>query len=138
MSTLTRRTPLKSKTPLKAHNSLSKSYRQKVKSGVKKPYRYHPVPKQTYHSVIHDLKSCHITGERKNIHVHHIFGASNKGNSERYGFLVALRSDYHNMSDHGIHFDKALDLKYKRMCEDYWLKHYGTQEEFIEVFGKWW
>ena len=27
---------------------------------------------------------------------------------------------------------------WRRKCQDYWLKHYGTREEFINVFGKWW
>lgn len=79
-----------------------------------------------------------MSGSTSDIHIHHIFGASNKANSEKYGFIVPLRSDYHNMSDKGVHFNRDFDLLLKRKCQDYWLQHYGTREEFIAIFGKWW
>ena len=100
-------------------------------------------PKYAYSSIFtNDLTICVITGALKSsgadIHIHHIFGASNKANSERYGFLIPLRADWHDMADYGIHFNKALDLKYKHLCQEYWLKHIGTKDDFIQVFGRWW
>ncbi len=93
-------------------------------------------------SVNDDLTKCFITGYTKAsgaaIHVHHIFGGSNKTNSEKYHFLIPLRADWHDMASYGIHFNRELELKIKRMCQDYWLIHYGTKEEFIAIFGKWW
>ncbi len=84
------------------------------------------------------MRRCYITGEHSNVHVHHIFGAANKENSEKYGFLLPLRADWHDMADYGIHFSRKLDLKYKCKCQEYWLQHYGTEQEFIDTFGKWW
>ena len=150
-TTLQRKTPLRAKTglktykPLKAKSSLRDSYAAKVKSGEKKikvsnkSYR----PKYKYFSIFtDDLDMCYISGSTKasgeDIHIHHIFGAANKKSSEKYGFILPLRADWHNMSDYGIHFDRELDVRMRRKCQDYWLKHYGTQEEFIQVFGKWW
>lgn len=151
-STLKRKTPLKAKTRLKTYSTLQvkrsfrDSYQDKVKSGNIKikhkkqtPYK----PKYKYESIFtDDLKKCVITGavkdEYTDIHIHHIFGGANKANSEKYHFLIPLRADWHDMADYGIHFDKKLDLKYKRKCQEYYLEHYGTREEFIKEFGRWW
>ncbi len=102
-----------------------------------------PVDKSKIFSVFTDnLYRCVITGSEGSglfgIHIHHIFGGPNKKNSEQYGFLIPLRYDWHDMENYGIHFNKELDLKYKRKCQEYWLEHYGTREEFIKVFGMWW
>ena len=145
-STLKQKTPLRAKTYLKPKKSLRDSYAEKIKSGekkVKKTYQKPYKPSFKYFSIFtDDLSTCHITGDTKSrgadIHIHHIFGAANKTNSEKFGFIVPLRADWHDMADYGIHFDRDLDLYYKRECQKYWLKHYGSKEEFIAVFGKWW
>lgn len=99
-------------------------------------------PSVKYESIFtKDLNTCHITGSKKpeaDIHIHHIFNGANKKYSEQYHFLVPLRADWHDMASYGIHFNKELDLKYRRACQEYWLKNYGTQEEFIKIFGRWW
>ena len=161
-STLTRKTPLKAKTSLKAkttlktHSSLKakKSLRQctldkqkagclKAKPKAQRAYR----PKYEYKSFLtDDLTRCFFTkcsegfydGNYYKIHKHHIFGASNKANSEKYHFIIPLRDDYHNMSNYGVHNNRELDLMLKRLCQSYWLLCYGTKEEFIATFGKWW
>lgn len=150
-TTLKTKTPLKAKTslqtktPLRAKQSLRDSYAAKVKAGLKTPktkqkaYR----PKFKYFSIFtDDLDTCYITGDTKargaDIHIHHIFGAARKAASEKYGFTVPLRADWHDLASYSVHQDRALDLEFKRACEEYWLNHYGTQEEFIQVFGKWW
>lgn len=152
--TLQQKTPLKAKTPLRAKKtlcsystlrckkSLRDSYAEKFMTGArKKPVKRQKAynPSVPYFSVFtSDLKRCVISGDTSNIHIHHIFGAANKKNSEKYGFIIPLRADWHNMADYGIHFDKELDLKYKRRCQTYFVEHYGTKEDFIQVFGKWW
>ena len=86
-----------------------------------------------------NLNVCHITGDTKNIHPHHIFGASRKTLSEKYGFMLPLRFDWHEGTTYSIHQDRKLDLKYKCLCEDYWLNTLKrTKEEWIEEFGQWW
>jgi len=134
------KTPLQSRNPLKAKSDLRLHYAEKLKAGevkkkTKKPYK----PSVPYWSILtEDLDECYITGSKDNVHIHHIFGAANKKNSEKYGFIIPLRADWHNMSDYGVHFNKELNLKLKRKCEDYWLKHYGNKEDFIQKFGMWW
>ncbi len=151
---LKRKTPLKAKTALKTRTTLKVNTRlssnknlrgscivrtNKQRTVKSKTYTYKP--KYKYESIFGDLDTCCITGAKKPyaaIHVHHVFGAANKANSEKYHFLIALRADWHDLADYGIHQNRKLDLKIKRMCQDYWLNHYGTKEEFIAVFGRWW
>ncbi len=161
-STIKRKTPLKAKTALKARKTLNtykplrasasikpvadtkKNYTEKTKNNSKKPKSKITVykPKYPYESIFtEDLKTCFITGTPStcaDIHVHHIFGASRKELSEKYHFLIPLRADWHDMEDYGIHFNRELDLKFKRECEEYYLSHYGTKEDFIAEFGQWW
>lgn len=133
---------LQARTTLKTKTQFRDVYAEKLKSGEKEKYKYKPKTvksKEEYHSILtNDMTKCYMSGDSNNVHVHHIFGASNRSNSETYGFVVPLRADWHNMADYGVHFDRNLDLKLKRMCQDYWLKKYGTQEQFIIIFGKWW
>ena len=122
-SSLKRKTPLKAKKPLCSRNklqsnrqfysckSLKDSYREKIISGSKPaPKKKNTVykPKDKYESIFSsDLTVCYVTRARKDsgadIHVHHVFGAANKTNSEKYHFLIPLRADWHDMADYGIH-----------------------------------
>lgn len=84
-----------------------------------------------------DLKHCYITGS-PDVHLHHIFGASNKAHSEEYGFIVPLHPMLHNMSNRGVHFNRDLDLDFKRMAQRYFEEHHGSRTDFIKIFGKSW
>ena len=158
------KTALKAKTSLRCYTTLraKKSLRQcsidKYKAGesnnvspraagakkkTQRPYK----PKYPYESIFTtDLKRCFITGctdgyvdgEYHRIHIHHIFGASTKANSEKYHFLIPLRDDYHEMTPYSIHKNRDFELTIKRFCQEYWLFCYGTKEDFIDTFGKWW
>lgn len=139
-------TGLKSNSTLKAKRSLRDSYAAKVKAGLKTPkksYQKAYKPKYKYFSIFtNDLDTCIMTGDTKaagaDIHVHHIFGAARKAAAEKYGFIIPLRADWHDLASYSIHQDRALDLEYKRACEAYWEDNIGTKEEFIAEFGKWW
>lgn len=144
--TLKSKTPLKAKTTLKAKQSLRDSYAAKVKAGIKKPkktYQKSYRPKYKYRSIFtNDLDTCIMTGDTKaagaDIHIHHIFGGARKAASEKYGFIIPLRADWHDLASYSIHQDRQLDLEYKRACEVFWEEEIGTKEEFIAEFGKWW
>jgi hypothetical protein len=98
--------------------------------------------KQLFSIFTDDLETCVITGCKSKglygVHIHHVFGGPNRSKSEKYGFIVPLRYDYHDMSDYGIHFNRKMDLEYKKLCQEYWLANIGTKEEFIKIFGMWW
>lgn len=85
-----------------------------------------------------DLDRCYVTG-RIPVAIHHVFpGKGRRKLCERYGFIVPLVPDLHNMSDASVHSNpnKGVDLKLKQECQEYFEKHYGNRMEFIKVFGK--
>ena len=83
-----------------------------------------------------DMDHCYLCGSNV-VHRHHIFGASNRKRSEKYGFIVPLHPRWHNTSNDGIHNgNRELDLKFKRMAQGYYESHYGTRADFILEFGK--
>lgn len=86
-----------------------------------------------------DMGHCMITGAPYP-HIHHIFPGSRRRLSDRYGFVVPLAPDLHNMSDQSVHMrpNEGLDLKLKQMAQTYYEIHYGTRDEFREEFGKSW
>ena len=92
-----------------------------------------------YHSIFStDMHVCHITGDTENVVPHHIFGSSDKTFSEKYGFILPIRIDWHEGYNYSIHKDMALNLKYKRLCQEYWLNNLGkTKEEWLNECSKW-
>lgn len=73
-------------------------------------------------------------------HRHEIFfGSSNRKNSIKYGLVVFLTPEMHNMSNNGVHFNRAFDLWLKQEGEKAALKHYNWSiNDFIKIFGKNW
>ena len=89
-------------------------------------------------SIMQDEKVCYVTGSTDDLHKHHIFfGTANRKKSEKWGCWVWLRSDFHNMSNHGVHADKELDLKIKRETQRRFEELYG-HETFMKEFGRSW
>lgn len=86
-------------------------------------------------SILQTEKECYVTGSVVNLHRHHVYGGPRRKASEKYGCWIYLRDDYHNMSNHGIHFDRELDLRVKRECQIAFEKLHGHQK-FMKVFGK--
>lgn len=89
-------------------------------------------------SIIQSKKECYITGSTYNLHKHHIFeGTANRKLSEKYGLWIYLRADWHNLSNYGVHFNRELDIKLKKVAQKRWQEYYQkTKEDFIKIFGK--
>lgn len=89
-------------------------------------------------SIIQTEKECYVTGSTDNLHLHHvIYGNGLRRLSEKYGLTVWLRADWHNMSDYGVHFNKGLDNKLKRVAQKKAMQYYGwSVDDFIKIFGK--
>jgi len=88
-------------------------------------------------TVLQSAKECYVCGTTYNLHSHHVlYGTSNRKKSEKYGQKVWLCAYHHNMSNDGVHFNKALDLRLKTMAQEYYEEHYGSREEFIREFSK--
>ena len=86
-------------------------------------------------SILQNKRECYVTGSVINLHRHHVYGGSRREKSEKWGCWVWLRADYHNMSEHGVHFDRELDLRIKRECQEAFEAKHG-HEKFMEIFGK--
>lgn len=81
-----------------------------------------------------DMTVCLIC-KRPYPQVHHIFGAYNRGKSDKYRYLAPLCMDHHTGSD-GVHNNRALELYLKQIAQMHFEKNIGTREEFINEFGK--
>lgn len=82
-----------------------------------------------------DMDHCYFTGTAP-VERHHIWGGSNRKNSEKYGFVIPLRPDLHpNGAQEGKNAAE-IDLKLKQMAQKYFEEHCGTREDFRKIFGK--
>ena len=88
-------------------------------------------------SILQDEKKCLVCWTVNNLHKHHVFGASNRKHSERYGLTVYLCGRHHNMSNEGVHFNKVLDQKIKEMAQTKFEETH-TREDFMRIFGRSW
>lgn len=82
-----------------------------------------------------DMDHCCFTGTAP-VERHHIFGGPNRRHSETYGFVVPLRPDLHPNGAQAGARAKEIDVKLKRMAQEYFEGNYGTREDFRAVFGK--
>ena len=86
-------------------------------------------------SILQDEKVCFISGKTDNLHAHHIFFASCRKVSDANGFWVWLSPEWHNMSDKGVHFNRELDLKLKRLCQAKY-EESGSRESWLALIGR--
>jgi len=88
-------------------------------------------------SIMQDEKKCYITGDTGGLHRHHIFGAFNRDNSEKYGLWVWLKWDRHIAdSPHRTpHNDAEIDLMLKREAQRKFEETY-SRDVFMQIFGK--
>lgn len=82
----------------------------------------------------------HYSTERTPLYCHRhevMFGTANRRKSIRDGLVVFLTPEMHNMSNKGVHFNRAFDLYLKRIAERTWCEYYGkTIADFIREYGK--
>jgi hypothetical protein len=85
-----------------------------------------------------DLGHCYVT-KSDNVAIHHIFpGIGRRKLCDKYGFIVPLVPELHNMSSISVHNNPniGLDLKLKQICQRYFEANYGGREKFISLFGR--
>ena len=88
-------------------------------------------------SIVSEKEECWACKTQISLHRHHIyFGSANRKLSEEDGCWIWLCARHHNMSDFGIHFDRAFDLGVKRICQERWEAIYGDREAFRKRYGK--
>lgn len=82
-----------------------------------------------------DLDHCMFTGAVP-VERHHVYGGSNRKNSEKYGFIAPLRPDLHPNGVFAGQSAKLVDMELKQRCQRYFEAHCGAREEFISIFGR--
>lgn len=87
-------------------------------------------------SLFSDERECWLCGSPY-VHKHHVYGGARRKRSDMEGCWLYLCPAHHNMSNHGVHFDKALDLEIKQECQSRWMvRNRAGVEQFIELFGR--
>ena len=67
------------------------------------------------------------------------FGTANRKKSIKYGLVVFIRPEDHNMSEYGVHNRKGheFDMHLKKLGQKRAMDEYAwTTREFIDIFGK--
>lgn len=79
---------------------------------------------------------CYFCHTEYDLHEHHIFeGTANRKISEKYKMKIKLCGKHHNLSDEGVHFDKAKDIELKQLAQREFEKRF-SHEEFMKVIGR--
>lgn len=87
-------------------------------------------------SIMSNKRECYLCGTSNDLHKHHIFyGTGKRSLSEKYGCWVFLCARHHNMSDEGVHFNKAFDNELKRQAQERFEITY-PDINFLKTFGK--
>ena len=96
--------------------------------------------KDRFSIVIPGLRKCYVCRTTEDIHLHEVFGGSNRAKSKEDGCVISLCGNHHNMSKAGIHFNKGLDEHVKQQTERIWIETYCddsmSKEEKINAFIK--
>ena len=90
--------------------------------------------------MLNNDKRCFVCGATNDLHIHHIFeGTANRKKSEEDDMKIYLCGYHHNMSNAGIHYNKELELKVKKLAQQVWMKQFVPNlplEDQIEAFIK--
>lgn len=88
-------------------------------------------------SILQDEKCCYLCESHNWLEEHHVFGAANRKNSEKYGLKVYLCHSHHNEPPDGVHHNKAVRLHLQTIAQKKAMETYEwTEDDFREIFGK--
>ena len=87
-------------------------------------------------SIVSNERLCLVCSTTHNLHKHHIFfGSGKRMLSEKYGCWCYLCGIHHNLSNAGVHFNKALDTELKQMTQKKFIEVY-PDKDFLKIFGR--
>ena len=78
-----------------------------------------------------DLKKCFFCDNPKD-DMHELIPGRNRRNCMKYGFCLPICRYHHDLWQEDITFKKH----WAKNCQNYFEQHYGTRDEFIEIFKK--
>ena len=76
---------------------------------------------------------CQLCGEHGITHIHHVFGGSRRGVSERYDFVIELCPNCHSWVHASEAANERLKMKYQRIYEQ---TH--TRAQWMKLMGRNW
>lgn len=81
------------------------------------------------------MDSCIYTG-RYGVERHHVFSHTHNERMlcEKYGFIAPLFPKLHPNGVHAGKEAREIDKDLKKRCYEYYLEHYGTEEQFRGEF----
>lgn len=86
-----------------------------------------------------DMEHCYICGSYPVAWHHIVNGTANRKKSIKYGLVVFIKPEDHNMSEYGVHNRKGheFDMYLKKIGQERAMDEYKwTTDEFINIFGK--
>lgn len=87
-------------------------------------------------SILQTEKECYVCKTTQSLQLHHIFFGRNRKRADKEGCTCYL-CQYHHTGSGGVHNNRELDLKLKKLCEARWLEYYSKGiDDFIERYGK--
>ena len=82
-----------------------------------------------------DLEHCIECG-RSPVQLHHIFGGNKwRQISDSDGLIIPLCFEHHTGGKNAIHFNRQMDLKWKKLGQLCWEEHHPG-ESFLKKYGK--
>ena len=69
---------------------------------------------------------------------HHVYGASNRNNSEKYGLKVYIHHNKcHIFGENSVHRNAEVNCALQKMVQKRAMRHYGWSiEDFRNIFGR--
>lgn len=106
-----------------------------MSEGKSKGVEEREVFKMSAESILQKEKKCLVCGKRTGLHLHHVYsGYGNRQISDKHGFVVWLCGKHHNLSNDGVHSNKALDLMIRKEVQREYEKTH-TRDEFMDLIG---
>lgn len=78
---------------------------------------------------------CYECGRCDCLEEHHLLGGPNRKWSEKYGLKVRLCHWCHNEPPYGVHHNRDMMLKYRRLGQTAFEKDH-SREEWLRIFGR--
>lgn len=91
--------------------------------------------KRLWSAFTNNMDRCYYTGAAE-VERHHIFGGANRKKSEEYGYVVPLAPHLHPNGARAGKDAKDIDNILKRKAQKHFEAHYGSREDFIQIFGR--
>lgn len=77
------------------------------------------------------------TERQEGLHRHEVFYGINRQKSIKYGLVVFLTPEKHNMSNAGVHFNAEFNLMLRKIGQKAAMDYYKWDiSEFRQIFGK--